>query len=231
MVTTPPRMQIGSSPLARGKPPWLSFCVVVFRLIPARAGKTVGVKLAEYAHEAHPRSRGENREPREQGDPYSGSSPLARGKRRRTPGRPRPVRLIPARAGKTRSRRHPPGGSAAHPRSRGENVDRKHVNDAMRGSSPLARGKPFRRQEQSPSLRLIPARAGKTRRPGGANRLSRAHPRSRGENGSLTTRALQAYGSSPLARGKRALRPWHRSSPGLIPARAGKTKSLAIERT
>ena len=70
----------------------------------------------------------------------SGSSPLARG----TPGNIRQAatatRLIPARAGNTDSSGLWMVTEAAHPRSRGEHMDKETLQAAEHGSSPLARG-------------------------------------------------------------------------------------------
>ena len=77
-----------------------------------------------------------------------GSSPLTRGKpspMRRSATRPW---LIPAHAGKTRSRSATPWGSPAHPRSRGENFRMASAARLFGGSSPLTRGK---RAGESPS--------------------------------------------------------------------------------
>ena len=80
MVTTPPRMQIGSSPLARGKHRYRLSRGGFYRLIPARAGKTYP-KTAKYVRcGAHPRSRGENPAFVMMCAIVGGSSPLARGK-------------------------------------------------------------------------------------------------------------------------------------------------------
>ena len=156
----------------------------------------------------------------------AGSSPLARGKPRRLGPRHGDCGLIPARAGKTPPRKPPWTSTWAHPRSRGENPSARVVGASAAGSSPLARGKPL----FSPSLRfggrLIPARAGKTKQPPWPHGVSRAHPRSRGENRVRTLFRTYHGGSSPLARGKP--RPWRRSrrNARLIPARAGKTDSF-----
>ena len=92
----------------------------------------------------------------------SGSSPLTRGKRYT----PRPGaserRLIPAHAGKTWWRPPPSTRCAAHPRSRGENSDPFRMASAVRGSSPLTRGKLPGKQGLHLRPRLIPAHAGKT---------------------------------------------------------------------
>ena len=156
----------GSSPLTRGKLKPLVRVKPQGRLIPAHAGKTVSICIARRRGRAHPRSRGENPGPLSQrGDP---------------------VWLIPAHAGKTsipHAHRH---AVEAHPRSRGENglrvprrrrrrgsspltrgkhVGRRRSRRVAYGSSPLTRGKPRTDESTAPSRRLIPAHAGKTRRP------------------------------------------------------------------
>ena len=73
----------------------------------------------------------------------------------------------------------------------------------MLGSSPLARGALAGGGEVGGGGRLIPARAGSTRRPCAMRRGGPAHPRSRGEHENSTNVAKAGY--------------------GLIPARAGST--------
>ena len=58
---------------------------------------------------------------------------------------------------------------------------------------------------------------------GALSPLCRAHPRSRGENVTLTFRWYPAGGSSPLTRGKPCRRCVTPLVPGLIPAHTGKT--------
>ena len=72
-----------------------------------------------------------------------GSSPLTRGKRWSGCSWCFSFGLIPAHAGKTRHWRGGPGGSWAHPRSRGENVAASTSSGMRTGSSPLTRGKRF----------------------------------------------------------------------------------------
>ena len=55
-----PIPRTGSSPLTRGKPVGNQLTRDDGGLIPARAGKTHGLRAAHRAHPAHPRSRGEN---------------------------------------------------------------------------------------------------------------------------------------------------------------------------
>ena len=93
------------------------------------------------------------------------------------------------------------------------------------GSFPLTRGKQLVTAYNTRTGGLIPAHAGKTRRPRRSWRRSWAHPRSRGENRLIhwPTRAL--VGSSPLTRGKQDERRRVPLVAGLIPAHAGKTPS------
>ena len=132
----------GSSPLTRGKLERVARARGWSGLIPAHAGKTRGAAGHHAQGAAHPRSRGENL----LADPSliigAGSSPLTRGKPPlRVAGSPR-TRLIPAHAGKTpRASRQSPQ-TQAHPRSRGENDERRLLQHGRRGSSPLTRGKP-----------------------------------------------------------------------------------------
>ena len=193
----------GSSPLARGKQRRRQPPRSRRGLIPARAGKTASDLLITVLTPAHPRSRGENQcdaIPRLQ----------VRG-------------LIPARAGKTRLELMSAFDSSAHPRSRGENEIARAEDVNANGSSPLARGKPWAGSPICSQMRLIPARAGKTRACEKPEPKRQAHPRSRGENAGMTHKQIAAAGSSPLARGKPSSTRTRTPIIGLIPARAGKT--------
>ena len=156
---------------------------------------------------------------------FSGSSPLARGKHLAAPDPSRVCRLIPARAGKTAVTAGRTSVPAAHPRSRGENTELRTPRASSSGSSPLARGKHRDRPARHDRARLIPARAGKTAWTCARSVSFRAHPRSRGENQVACVYCHLAYGSSPLARGKRRQSEQVRHRERLIPARAGKTCS------
>ena len=169
----------GSSPLTRGKHLHASAVRGLSGLIPAHAGKTRGLVGHREALAAHPRSRGENVEPRLPSALFAGSSPLTRGKRRGCA---------------------PPGRFAlAHPRSRGENARNGQSFVSPAGSSPLTRGKLQIITQVRAVMRLIPAHAGKTRRTDRRGRQAQAHPRSRGENLSrqlregMTARLIPAH--------------------------------------
>ena len=112
----------GSSPLTRGK-----FVVVRVSghhlgLIPAHAGKISFRGGCGGCGGAHPRSRGENRDCGLAGRGELGSSPLTRGKYDLRHSHASALRLIPAHAGKIRTRRKDKLMARAHPRSRGENT-------------------------------------------------------------------------------------------------------------
>ena len=112
---------------------------------------------------------------------------------------------------------------SAHPRSRGENLPPPTCSAALRGSSPLTRGKHSPLQSGSRSSRLIPAHAGKTTTRTHIRTPAPAHPRSRGENSAMSVSDISPYGSSPLTRGKLAGHGDDHGRIRLIPAHAGKT--------
>ena len=241
----PATWQLGSSPLTRGKPSQAVSTGGTRGLIPAHAGKTLGRANAPRPGGAHPRSRGENCVVGDSGEHEVGSSPLTRGKPTPSSASHQWRRLIPAHAGKTSDSGESLTSVGAHPRSRGENPRATRAPRTKTGSSPLTRGKPGSVVCQRDELRLIPAHAGKTGRPGGWSSSSGAHPRSRGENYRSSSACRSDEGSSPLTRGKlhsgtsNRLHRWaHPRSRGenhvyrfsgsqhwwLIPAHAGKTK-------
>ena len=142
--------------------------------------------------------------------------------------RPASSGLIPAHAGKTPTRRMAAHCRWAHPRSRGENRERRPDQLIVDGSSPLTRGKLPPGQDQAVVDRLIPAHAGKTAILARTQLRRRAHPRSRGENGVCKAVDSRGGGSSPLTRGKHFSNLSVNCWLGLIPAHAGKTIFVEI---
>ena len=154
-----------------------------------------------------------------------GSSPLARG----LPwggGYPHTDHgIIPARAGFTRCGASWLRSCGDHPRSRGVYVDIISINGAWNGSSPLARGLHPGGADGVPRGRIIPARAGFTPNRDTPGRITTDHPRSRGVYSGPAPTMRAGQGSSPLARGLRTrLLRWD-IRPGIIPARAGFTRT------
>ena len=215
--------RVGSSPLARGAHRRRHGPALRGGLIPARARSTPGAASATAAARAHPRWRGEHDPARHGVACDRGSSPLARGARRRHARGPQGPGLIPARAGSTAGCTSGGGVARAHPRSRGEHVRRVTRTTRSRGSSPLARGALGGLGIGRGAHGLIPARAGSTRPRRRSSCAGRAHPRSRGEHVLVGTRTAATLGSSPLARGARLQLGARDVDEGLIPARAGST--------
>ena len=170
----------GSSPLARGlrqsAKEWLS----PRRIIPARAGFTMRTSKPSGTSSDHPRSRGVYFLAMKRALAAEGSSPLARGLPSQRLSAAKDARIIPARAGFTASARPGPRGRWDHPRSRGVYCPSQAHRPPRSGSSPLARGLPRRRPGRGFRRRIIPARAGFTRRRPRRPRRPRDHPRSRG---------------------------------------------------
>ena len=173
----------GSSPLTRGKRGELLPRGGGRGLIPAHAGKTCSRRRTGQRQRAHPRSRGENAGRHCRSRSRAGSSPLTRGKRGHPGLASDDPGLIPAHAGKTPDRLVPALLARAHPRSRGENAGMPSGTARTTGSSPLTRGKRHHQRRVGSPRGLIPAHAGKTSPSTRAGIASRAHPRSRGENG------------------------------------------------
>ena len=112
----------GSSPLTRGKQGADGGGHRGAGLIPAHAGKTGWRGAGCCGAWAHPRSRGENASRWLRAGVAAGSSPLTRGKHVFGAWVLVLSGLIPAHAGKTRSRSSRRHDARAHPRSRGENT-------------------------------------------------------------------------------------------------------------
>ena len=194
---------LGSSPLARG----LRFISVPFgwclRIIPARAGFTLFGAKCDVGLRDHPRSRGVYKHVRYCELWPGGSSPLARGLHETDDLREREARIIPARAGFTRS---VPGAGRAesdHPRSRGVYMSVLWTGARSCGSSPLARGLLSLLSNHLLPLWIIPARAGFTLTRPSLRSNRRDHPRSRGVYPEQVLFYSVNAGSSPLARGLR----------------------------
>ena len=214
---------VGSSPRVRGKRRSTMRTPTRRRLIPARAGKTRGGRGGRFVHEAHPRACGENAAGAITDAADAGSSPRVRGKRLLVLLLGFPLRLIPARAGKTPRTLRTPRSPSAHPRACGENDLRVAPQLVAEGSSPRVRGKPVRAGQGNPHRGLIPARAGKTQDPSSSSGPPQAHPRACGENSCGGVFRGSRVGSSPRVRGKQHADYDARIRERLIPARAGKT--------
>ena len=173
------------------------------RIIPARAGFTLRRHFEGAVRADHPRSRGVYVDLLSLPCRGGGSSPLARGLRQHRPGVPRPV--------------------LDHPRSRGVYTGPVASAAGASGSSPLARGLQRDGNTRRTRSRIIPARAGFTRRANRRGGLGQDHPRSRGVYMYPNFSGAPDRGSSPLARGLPQVHRLEELVGGIIPARAGFT--------
>ena len=200
-------IHVGSSPLARGLQRRGCLRQAQARIIPARAGFTVTIRELLCPRGDHPRSRGVYRDNAARPMEGMGSSPLARGLRLIRSNRQQTVRIIPARAGFTADGMRSEIEWRDHPRSRGVYSDASSPRTPRAGSSPLARGLPMVVLIEGLILRIIPARAGFTRR--------------------WRKFCELRAGSSPLARGLLSKVIHLLVINGIIPARAGFTEAYS----
>ena len=152
----------GSSPLARGLQRLTLLQDFPNGIIPARAGFTDPKSTVRDRSWDHPRSRGVYLSCTVRMMVASGSSPLARGLRRGSDRREFPRGIIPARAGFTIKTKVLFRHVSDHPRSRGVYLIFSSDNDALWGSSPLARGLLNSFGADAHCGGIIPARAGFT---------------------------------------------------------------------
>ena len=221
---------LGSSPLARGLPPVPGHAGERGGIIPARAGFTITIERNDHGRKDHPRSRGVYFASGSAKKCPFGSSPLARGLLDLCHGVVHGQRIIPARAGFTRAAAEVSADHSDHPRSRGVYEDLTEVRRGEEGSSPLARGLRRRVQPSDRDRWIIPARAGFTAWPAAPGSTSWDHPRSRGVYIHSSYYGDESFGSSPLARGLRALERIGAVDRGIIPARAGFTGRGGVPR-
>ena len=222
------RPKVGSSPRVRGKPGFELDSEVAVRIIPARAGQTRPWRNGRGRTPDHPRACGANTWMSMSACAPFGSSPRVRGKLECVPFRQVAARIIPARAGQTRSTRSSSRRRSDHPRACGANPVQVWKYPLSAGSSPRVRGKLGEQTLPQRLVRIIPARAGQTRPVSLVGLPAPDHPRACGANMVWSSSFRSLAGSSPRVRGKQEtqLRPryWGR----IIPARAGQTPSSSL---
>ena len=172
----------------------------------------------------HPRACGANMAELNERVCERGSSPRVRGQRFDQQ-RHGPIgRIIPARAGPTRSPQGRPCSWADHPRACGANRTGPHDHFTLLGSSPRVRGQRRQAIHASRRRRIIPARAGPTSHPPSTCRCRTDHPRACGANLLEDLGGGGLRGSSPRVRGQRNVRMCVWTTVRIIPARAGPTE-------
>ena len=212
----------------RGKPTLTPDRRLSSRIIPARAGQTPGCRCPPVRRSDHPRACGANSPSVRLLHRSIESSPRVRGKLECVPFRQVAARIIPARAGQTRSTRSSSRRRSDHPRACGANPVQVWKYPLSAGSSPRVRGKLGEQTLPQRLVRIIPARAGQTRPVWLVGLPAPDHPRACGANMVWSSSFRSLAGSSPRVRGKQEtqLRPryWGR----IIPARAGQTPSSSL---
>ena len=173
------------------------------RITPAGAGKTRISSSRSGASEDHPRRCGENHHPPVRHHRRGGSPPQVRGKQYMNDSKKALLRITPAGAGKTKTKRTLMDVIRDHPRRCGENWDTSCCIIAADGSPPQVRGKQPFHSYRLCSSRITPAGAGKTAGAVGTRAGARDHPRRCGENESTSIAGAKPIGSPPQVRGKR----------------------------
>ena len=213
----------GSSPHARGAPEGFELRILGAGIIPACAGSTPCATSHPASARDHPRMRGEHWVAQCIISISTGSSPHARGARRRRGARSGKPGIIPACAGGTRLLGLRRGRWGDHPRMRGEHKYTRLSVASSPGSSPHARGAPCLSLSARSARRIIPACAGSTPSPRALGLHERDHPRMRGEHSCLSGLLAWQGGSSPHARGAPERYTGKPIAVGIIPACAGST--------
>ena len=224
----PDNPEAGSSPHTRGAPHPRHRRVLPGRIIPAYAGSTSGLPLAEWRRADHPRIRGEH---------WSylgwllggmGSSPHTRGARFVRRDDILRLRIIPAYAGSTVIHLLSGNRRKDHPRIRGEHALSSILADDVRGSSPHTRGAHAEFTGIGGPSFIIPAYAGSTPPDRGRRGRRQDHPRIRGEHSPRKGAHAVAGGSSPHTRGAREDHGGRRPMRRIIPAYAGSTPMVSV---
>ena len=135
--------------------------------------------------------------------------------------------IIPAGAGKSPTGDGPDKLVGDHPRGCGEKVRTDNPLICEQGSSPRVRGKERLGTKKKWKSRIIPAGAGKRNRLGRSTSRSKDHPRGCGEKPSCREENTVAWGSSPRVRGKDQASAIPGRRDRIIPAGAGKRRSLS----
>ena len=152
-------------------------------ITPAHAGNTLLRSCFRPRIRDHPRTRGEH--------PYwpdivvttPGSPPHTRGTQCWERDDYRGAGITPAHAGNTIHAELISGALEDHPRTRGEHFFAKYGRIEIEGSPPHTRGTHFVADDKHLEMGITPAHAGNTCLTKPQRRLTRDHPRTRGEHG------------------------------------------------
>ncbi len=164
----PPRAYVrdrappGSSPHARGPPRGNDTNGMLARFIPACTGTTIRSRIVNPSQSVHPRMHGDHPPKVTIRASMLGSSPHARGPLSRPMSTGHTTRFIPACTGTTFSMGFSRSRRSVHPRMHGDHLLGGQIFQAIRGSSPHARGPHPDGETASSEIRFIPACTGTT---------------------------------------------------------------------
>ena len=215
------RLEVGSSPRARGTAHVVGAVPPLGRFIPACAGNRRATIDAAANISVHPRVRGEQRMVLFMRTTGSGSSPRARGTGACLCRAGLVWRFIPACAGNRKTAATSSRATTVHPRVRGEQRAGRKGAGMTDGSSPRARGTDPTPATCRARSRFIPACAGNSFVVTPDEPAFAVHPRVRGEQSRKPARSCPVAGSSPRARGTGTSTFLSRGVCRFIPACAG----------
>ena len=214
---------LGSPPLVRERRHLRRQIYQPTGITPARAGKTKRPCIPGPPAGDHPRSCGKDYRITWENGKITGSPPLVRERLVEPKGDGMYVRITPARAGKTERNMFDFDLQRDHPRSCGKDLPDDARISTIGGSPPLVRERPDLPGKLPFSLRITPARAGKTNDSMPPVPKSEDHPRSCGKDSSSRKATECMSGSPPLVRERPQAKAAEQNARRITPARAGKT--------
>ena len=152
----------GSPPRVRGRGVWRLGRSAGGRITPARAGKSLPLSRSRCDRRDHPRACGEELDQYKNGLIPRGSPPRVRGRASRFRTHRRPLRITPARAGKSYGDGRGNAGDQDHPRACGEEYGTSPSRVRKMGSPPRVRGREILGISGGRRAGITPARAGKS---------------------------------------------------------------------
>ena len=186
----------------RGKVCTVGNIIMIDRITPAYAGKSVRSGIDVASEKDHPRLCGEKAGLPRRSPPVSGSPPPMRGKVKMSAYFSSAIGITPAYAGKSNEADVVAKSVQDHPRLCGEKWWRKMYVYRVSGSPPPMRGKDFRLVFNDAVKGITPAYAGKRAEGKDHLLLLEDHPRLCGEKSKLNCSILGFSGSPPPMRGK-----------------------------
>ena len=217
------RRPMGSSPRVRGEGLRRCALMPLPGIIPAGAGRRLWQPFRPPFLWDHPRGCGEKPSSVTTIGKQAGSSPRVRGEAPL----PKVARclsgIIPAGAGRSKKTTSWWWCARDHPRGCGEKCRRRCRRAPTLGSSPRVRGEAGFRPGGQPGRGIIPAGAGRRKRPSCPPSALRDHPRGCGEKLRMSAWAEAEAGSSPRVRGEGPPRLPSLQGRGIIPAGAGRS--------